>query len=128
MEKLIAMFSNKCPVCGQGKIFKSGHFFKFGATEKHCSECNHRFEKEPGFFMGAMYVSYGFALAELFSVFSVCQLFFDDFFDLRILLIQVTVVLILAPFNFRISRVCWIYLFTKTAEPKKLVKLEDVKI
>lgn len=42
----------RCPVCGKGKIFKG--FFK---TYEHCPVCNFAYEREPGYYTGAIAVN-----------------------------------------------------------------------
>ena len=44
----------RCPVCGQGQLFR-GWF----AMHKQCSHCGAKFEREPGFFLGSIYINYG---------------------------------------------------------------------
>src|SRR5436190_12582264 len=52
--RLRAIIRQRCPVCLQGAMFRGR--FEMNTT---CPVCGHRFEREPGFFQGAMYVSYG---------------------------------------------------------------------
>ncbi len=54
------MFQGKCPRCQSGKIFKSSavNLRKFTDMNADCPVCGLHFEIEPGFFWGAMYVSY----------------------------------------------------------------------
>src|SRR6266478_2601415 len=47
----------RCPVCGRGKIFKG--WFK---TYERCPACNFAFEREPGYYTGAMAVNLGATL------------------------------------------------------------------
>ena len=42
----------RCPVCGKGKIFQG--FFK---TYERCPVCNFKFEREEGYYSGAMAVN-----------------------------------------------------------------------
>jgi uncharacterized protein (DUF983 family) len=42
----------RCPVCGKGKIFQG--WFK---TYERCPVCNFAFEREPGYYTGAMAVN-----------------------------------------------------------------------
>ena len=42
----------RCPVCGKGKIFQG--LFK---TYEHCPVCNFIFEREPGYYTGAIAVN-----------------------------------------------------------------------
>src|SRR5437016_12494611 len=55
--RLRAIIRQRCPVCLQGAMFRGR--FEMSAT---CPVCGHRFEREPGFFQGAMYVSYGIGI------------------------------------------------------------------
>src|SRR2546427_2942302 len=55
--RLHAIIRQRCPVCFQGAMFRGR--FEMSAT---CPVCGHRFEREPGFFQGAMYVSYGIGI------------------------------------------------------------------
>jgi hypothetical protein len=98
---------------------RTGFSLKLPKMREQCTECEHRFSREPGFFQGAMYVSYGLAMAEVIATFVLCQFFFDRVFDVRMFGIIVGVVVLLSLFNYRLSRVIWMYLFTpkqKTVE------------
>ena len=44
----------KCPRCGKGDICAG--MFKMNLD---CSNCRFKFEREPGYFVGAMYINYG---------------------------------------------------------------------
>src|SRR5215471_19264363 len=44
----------RCPLCGQGRLFR-GWF----AMHKQCPHCGVLFEREPGFFLGSIYINYG---------------------------------------------------------------------
>jgi uncharacterized protein (DUF983 family) len=43
-----------CPVCGQGKLFCG-----WLQMNKECPHCGLKFEREPGFFLGSIYINYG---------------------------------------------------------------------
>lgn len=73
-----------------------------------CPNCGHKFEKETGYFFGSMYVSYALTVAEMVTVFLVAQFFVKDFLPI-IGLIALFAVL-LSTFNFRLSRMIWIYM------------------
>ena len=47
-------FQLKCPRCGEGALFQT--YFKMFT---HCAVCNLKFERESGYFIGAMYINYG---------------------------------------------------------------------
>jgi len=123
MSSLFSILNCKCPNCSKGDVYKKHHFFSFSKMNNTCSECNLLFEKEPGFFFGAMFVSYGLVVAECIAVFVACGvLFFDNWFSYFLIPILLVSVLFFAPFNFRFSRVIWIALFVdkKTASETKL--------
>ena len=58
------MFQCKCPKCKEGDLFINPPLLykKFGKMPVLCPVCGHRFEREPGFFFGAMYISYGLSI------------------------------------------------------------------
>lgn len=71
INKLSALFGHRCPRCEQGKMFKSKLFdFKhFMDMPARCERCDLVFTPEPGFYMGAMFISYGlFSFGMLFLV------------------------------------------------------------
>jgi uncharacterized protein (DUF983 family) len=43
-----------CPICGKGSLFR-------GLLSMHdaCPSCGAKFEREPGFFLGSIYINYG---------------------------------------------------------------------
>ena len=43
-----------CPLCGRGGLFRG-----FLAMNEHCPHCQVKFEREPGFFLGSIYINYG---------------------------------------------------------------------
>ena len=51
----------RCPVCREGKVF-SNFFLKM---HSNCPVCGLKFEREPGYFLGAMYFSYGMGIPPL---------------------------------------------------------------
>lgn len=111
MSKFTPILSGTCPKCGKGKIFETkGSLLRMKAPKmhEHCSECGYRFDKEPGYFFGAMYISYALAIAELFPVFFLCFwiLPLGWMFTLMFLVLILTMF-----FNFRASRVLWIHIF-----------------
>ena len=44
----------RCPRCGTGKLYH-----RFISMNKRCSSCQLQFERESGFFLGAIYFNYG---------------------------------------------------------------------
>ena len=73
-----------------------------------CPVCGLQFEREPGYFMGAMYFSYGLGLV---SAVPTCLYLFrlgvSDGLVIAAALLQLT---LLSPLIFRYSRVLWLHL------------------
>jgi len=83
----------------------------FSRMHTHCPVCKLRFEVEPGFFIGAMYVSYAMSIMVFVLVSAFIYVVFNNpdfiFYMIGIPL----VVLILLPIMFRYSRVLFLHLF-----------------
>lgn len=111
---LFHILNNDCPHCSQGKVFKENNiFFKFSFPKmnEHCPHCHYKFQKEPGYFFGAMYVNYGLTVAQSIATYVIAQFFFKETFDLRIIPIIMVVIIALSTFNIRFSRLLWLYMF-----------------
>jgi len=111
---LVHILKNECPNCHEGKIFNEKNIFfniGFPKMNKSCSHCHFKFEKEPGYFFGAMYVNYGLTVAQSIATYVISQFFFSETFDLRIIPIIAFVIVVMASFNIRFSRLLWIYMF-----------------
>jgi uncharacterized protein (DUF983 family) len=52
----------RCPRCRTGSIFRYSIFRGFPKMHDCCPVCDLRFDREPGYFLGAMYVSYGLGI------------------------------------------------------------------
>lgn len=65
---LQATLSCKCPKCREGNMFINPMLPKWYNTDMHkyCEVCEQSFEPEPGFYFGAMFVSYGFSVVIFF--------------------------------------------------------------
>ena len=115
MSRLKGIVQGKCPVCEQGSVFKESGLLSFKMPEMHekCEHCGHAFEKENGYFWGAMFVSYALIIAEIICTILVCQLFFTEKMDTAMIWIVVVSVLLLSRFNYRMARIVWMYIFTQ---------------
>ncbi|MDH3709670.1 MAG: DUF983 domain-containing protein [Cyclobacteriaceae bacterium] len=92
-------------------VFPLLKFSRFSQMNAHCPHCHFRFEVEPGFFIGAMYVSYAMSLAIFMVVGFLVYLVFDNP-DFYYYIIAIPImVLILLPFMYRYSRVLFLYGF-----------------
>tara|TARA_R100000789_G_C2954246_1_gene135987 strand:+ start:164 stop:514 length:351 start_codon:yes stop_codon:yes gene_type:complete len=115
MSKVANIVAGKCPNCKNGHIFETkGNIFLFRMPKMYnrCQKCNFKFEKETGFFFGAMFVSYALAVAEMIASLVIFWLLLD-LSPLTVFLIIAFVAFLGSPFNFRVSRAIWIHLFYK---------------
>ncbi|WP_232825715.1 DUF983 domain-containing protein [Algoriphagus litoralis] len=80
---------------------------------KNCERCGQSFDPEPGFYFGAMFVSYGINTALFIGVWVLLSIFVKDY-SLTVLLslLGITVILFL-PLTYRISRAIWIAIFVR---------------
>jgi len=77
---------------------------------ENCSHCGLKYELEPGYFQGAMYVSYALGVALAVSVFLVVYYFFG-LNPIVFLTFETIVLIALAPIIFRLSRSIYMNFF-----------------
>jgi uncharacterized protein (DUF983 family) len=106
------MLACKCPKCKEGNLFVNPPvlYKKFGQMPTLCTACQYRFEPEPGFFFGAMYISYGLSI----GVIAVCSVLLyylgGNPGPGTYLLVSLLGVTLLYPLIFQHSRSMYIYL------------------
>lgn len=108
-----ALWLGKCPRCHEGDIFAhsiTSHPFRFNKMNETCPHCGVRLEPEPGFYQGAMYVSYGFTVVCLVAV-SIALYLLGDFSEWVYIGIIVGIMILAVPLNYRYSRIIFLYLF-----------------
>lgn len=109
----------RCPKCREGKMFPEGTLYtaRFMKMNEKCSCCEQSFMPEPGYYFGAMFVSYGINAAFFIAVWLGMYLLMDTISVRAMIWALVLVVLGLLPVTFRLSRVLWIYLFVRYQGP-----------
>lgn len=115
MDKIMNALNCKCPNCKEGNIFNTaGNFliFRIPKMNERCKVCDYKFERETGFFFGAMFVSYALAAAEMIAVLVVFW-YLIDLSPLRVFGIIVLMAILLSTLNFKLSRSIWLYIFHK---------------
>lgn len=106
--------AGKCPRCRTGDMFE-GPLFSFGKKKmrEKCLHCDLKFEKEPGYFYVAMFISYAFVVAQLITVCVGTYILTGNLENPWLYLVtSMLFVLILAPFNYRYSRIVLMYWLT----------------
>ncbi len=109
---LTAIWQGRCPKCRDGHIFKFTlrDFRKFSEMNNVCPSCSASFNPEPGFYFGALYVSYAFTVALFVAVWMVLY-FFVNPPDWAYILVIVLSSIIFIPISFRYSRILFLYWF-----------------
>lgn len=112
MNALQAVVKCKCPRCRQGNVYPYGAYnlLRFFKMNDRCQHCDVRLEPEPGFYQGAMYVSYAFSVAGLVAVGILLYYTINPSQWVYISSI-IGLMFVLAPLNFRYSRIVYLYLF-----------------
>ena len=107
-----ALLLGKCPRCRQGDIFKypARRLSKFNVMNKTCPHCGVGLEPEPGFYQGAMYVQYGFTMVVLIII-SIILSLAGDFSEWVYIGLTIAAIILLAPINYRASRILYLYMF-----------------
>jgi uncharacterized protein (DUF983 family) len=110
---LAALVLGKCPRCRQGDMFKypAHNLLRFNDMHAQCPFCGVRLQPEPGFYQGAMYVSYAFTLAVMGIVSLILYFLADHPSEWVYIGAVITVMVILIPLNYRYSRILFLYLF-----------------
>ena len=108
-----AILNAKCPQCRKGDMFKHKwwQLSKFVKFYQFCPVCDLRFDREPGFFHGAMYISYAMIVAMVTTVWFVLYFIFDDPVIEAYIGVIIFLNIVLLPIFFRYSRVLYLYAF-----------------
>ncbi|GHN02732.1 hypothetical protein WSM22_42210 [Cytophagales bacterium WSM2-2] len=96
-------------------MFPSGTLYsgKFMHMNQACSNCGLRFEPEPGYYFGAMFVSYAINTMWLAAVWLTLYFTVDTITTTMIIVSLLLVVVGLMPLTYRWSRVLWISIFVR---------------
>jgi uncharacterized protein (DUF983 family) len=106
--------TNTCPRCHTGKMFMNNNPYSLEAFKMHesCSCCQLKYEREPGFFYGAMYVSYALT-SGIFIVWFFLNAFWMDTTPAILLTLVISSIVLLFPVLFRSARLIWINFFVR---------------
>jgi uncharacterized protein (DUF983 family) len=113
MSRFQAILRQRCPRCREGRIFA-------GSTKMNeaCPACGLVFSREPGYFLGAMYISYGMAIGVMGLFMLIGHLLWPDLDLGLVVLLAAAVFVPFVPLVFRYSRVLWIH-FDRWAWPER---------
>ena len=113
MPKLYSIFKLRCPKCLHGKFFES-HVYdlkRLGNVLKECPKCKTNFIPEPGFYFGAMYVSYALGVALFLAIWAGANWFFGDVSVWTQISVLTFLIIILSPLLFALSKIIYANIF-----------------
>ncbi len=112
-SKLYSIFRFKCPKCQSGDFFVSHPYdlSRIGDIQEHCSSCGLKYEKEPGFYYGAMYVAYALGVALFVTLWTSFNLFFPSVTVGFQIFVIVFSTIILSPLLYALSKIIWANMF-----------------
>jgi uncharacterized protein (DUF983 family) len=112
-SKLYSILTGTCPKCQNESMYLDKnplHFNKILKMHDNCSHCGLKYQIEPSFFYGAMYVSYGLNVAVGIAAFIISFVIFG--YSLKVAFITIIIILMLLfPFVLRWSRNIYINMF-----------------
>lgn len=110
-NRLQAMLHLRCPQCRRGLVFRTTV-----AMNNLCPVCGLKFEREPGYFTGAVYI--GFALVAFFlgAVSFALNISFTEINFIWSFLIACALLLPLSPLLIRYSKIIWMTI-DRTLDP-----------
>jgi len=113
-SKLYSILREKCPHCHEGDFFAGKSVFNLkqvGKVHDKCPECNRPFHKEPGFYYGAMYVSYGLGVAMFVASFIITWLIAPESGPEVYVIVIIATMLIFGAKLYKLSRIIWANMF-----------------
>jgi uncharacterized protein (DUF983 family) len=117
---LLDILHQRCPRCRSGRMFQYSIFRGFPKMHERCPVCDLKFEREQGYFLGAMYISYGMALVMITAI--AALLWSTTRWPItKVTLWAIVVFVPLAWPTTLIARVLWIYL-DQAVDPDRSVR------
>lgn len=113
-SKLYSIFRFKCPHCHEGEFFISRNPYdlaKAGDMHEACTVCGRRYAPEPGFYYGAMYVSYALGVALFVGVYLMLAVLTPDLPTWAVVTTVLVSLLVLTPLIYASSKIIWGNLF-----------------
>ncbi|MBI3555888.1 MAG: DUF983 domain-containing protein [Deltaproteobacteria bacterium] len=102
LESFFGVLMNTCPRCFGGAVFS-----RLLTMNQTCPKCQLKYEREPGYFLAAMSLSYSMGFVVVLPIF--LFLLFRDLSLLYVVGIPGVILVMLAPITFRLSRLIWLH-------------------
>jgi hypothetical protein len=113
LRKVVQVLRLKCPNCGKANVFYKAKYPVVGVPKMRetCDYCGYKFEKEPGYFAGAAYITYGLGLLEGILAFFLARYLIFGLSKSNLALITLCAVLFCISWNYRLARVIWMNIY-----------------
>jgi uncharacterized protein (DUF983 family) len=111
-SKLYSILTGTCPKCQNESMYVDQnllHLSKIIKMHEKCNHCGFKYQIEPSFFYGAMYVGYGLNVAVGIGTFLISYFFSSSLIVAFIAIIAA--ILLLFPIVMRLSRSIYINMF-----------------
>ena len=111
-----AILRARCPRCRVGPIFSRWRFPGFGVLHPMCPVCGLLYQREQGYFLGAMYISSLIVTALIFVFLLLLWAVTSWSWD-TLLLASLALVVLTAPLVMSVARVLWLH-FDQSFDPR----------
>ena len=125
---LYSIFNYKCPRCHQGEFLESRNPYNLkqaGNIKKSCSHCKLKYSPELGFYIGAMYVSYGFGIAMFLTVWVALSVLYPTYSPILLISLLFVSLIALGPYLYALSKITWANLFFHYEEEYAKTKIKQ---
>ena len=98
--RLYSILNFKCPRCHKGEFLESRNVYnlkKAGNLREKCDRCNLKYSREPGFYFGAMFVSYALGVALFVTIWVATAVLYPEYSSELLLGIIIGSIIILGP-------------------------------
>ncbi|AKQ44664.1 hypothetical protein TH63_01925 [Rufibacter radiotolerans] len=113
-SKLYSIAKLKCPRCHEGDLFENNSLLGYSKMSKmldHCPVCQQVYEPEPGYYYGAMFISYGLTAGPTLAIVGLMMLFSEELTLWMFMGALLLSLVLFMPAIFKLSRAIWINIF-----------------
>ena len=130
MSKLKSIFKLRCPRCLKGDFFESRVYDlkKVGNVLKECPKCKVNYIPEPGFYFGAMYISYALGVVVFVTIWVGANLFFGEVSVWTQMSVLTFLIVVLSPLLFALSKIIYANIFIHYDENKAREVVESKNV
>jgi uncharacterized protein (DUF983 family) len=127
IPKLYSIFKLRCPKCLKGQFFESSVYDlkKLGNVLDKCPNCKVNYIPEPGFYFGAMYISYALGVVVFVAIWAGANWFFEEVSVWVQISILTFLIIVLSPLIFALSKIIYANIFIHFDKETSERSLED---